>query len=97
VSRSQVAEVGNLAAGAAGMGRSFIPALGRHLHALGYRWVAFTATRGLRNAFRRLALEPLELGPALASRLPDRGAAWGTYYAHDPSVMGGSTAACLAL
>jgi hypothetical protein len=96
VPRERIAEVGNLAAAAAGMGRAFIPALGRHLHALGYRWVVFTATRGLRNAFRRLNLEPLLLAPALPMRLPDRGAAWGTYYAHDPSVMGGSTGACLA-
>jgi hypothetical protein len=96
VPRSDIAEVGNFAAAAAGMGRSLIPALGRYLHALGYRWVVFTATRGLRNAFRRLDLEPLLLAPALPTRLPDRGAAWGTYYAHDPSVMGGCTAACAA-
>ena len=95
VARERVVEVGNLAAAAAGMGRVLVPALGRHLYALGYRWVAFTATHELRNAFRRLRLEPLLLAPALAARLPDRGAAWGTYYAHDPSVMGGCIAACL--
>lgn len=95
VARERIAEVGNLAAAAPGMGRAFIPALGRHLHALGYRWVVFTATRGLRNAFGRLRLEPLLLAPALPSRLADGGAAWGSYYAHDPTVMGGRIAACL--
>jgi hypothetical protein len=94
VERSRIAEVGNLAA-AAGMGRALIPALGAYLDRLGYRWVVFTATRELRNAFRRLQLEPLVLAPATAARLPDGGAAWGSYYAHDPSVLAGPIAACL--
>jgi hypothetical protein len=94
VARASVAEVGNLAA-APGMGRLLIPAVGRHLHRLGYRWVVFTATRELRNALRRLQLEPLQLAPALPARLPDAGAAWGSYYRHDPAVMGGRIAACL--
>jgi hypothetical protein len=93
VARASVAEVGNLAA-EPGMGRMLIPAIGRHLHRLGYRWVVFTATRELRNALRRLQLEPLQLAPALAARLPDAGAAWGSYYRHDPAVMGGRIAAC---
>ena len=94
VPRQRVAEVGNLAAHP-GTGRVLIPALGRHLYKLGFRWVAFTGTRELANAFRRLRLEPLVLAPAAAARLPDGGAAWGTYYAHSPSVMGGPIAACL--
>jgi hypothetical protein len=94
VERKRVAEVGNLAA-FPGMGRALIPALGRHLYALGFRWVAFTGTRELGNALRRLRLEPLVLAPATPVRLPDGGAAWGTYYAHHPSVMGGPIAACL--
>lgn len=94
VERERIAEVGNLAA-ETGMGRALIPALGAHLHELGYRWVVFTATRQLQNAFRRLRLEPLPLAPALPSRLADGGAAWGTYYAHAPRVMGGMIAACL--
>jgi hypothetical protein len=93
VPRSAVAEIGNLAA-EHGMGRVLIPAVGRYLHRLGYRWVVFTATRELRNALRRLQLEPLRLGPALPARLPDGGAAWGSYYRHDPAVMGGRLAAC---
>jgi hypothetical protein len=94
VPRASVAEIGNLAA-APGMGRMLIPAIGRYLHRLGYRWVVFTATRELRNALRRLQLEPLQLAPALPARLPDAGAAWGSYYRHDPAVMGGRIAACL--
>ena len=94
VPRARLVEVGNLAA-APGMGRALIPALCAYLHALGYRWVAFTATRELQNALRRLRLEPLLLGPALPQRLADGGAAWGTYYRHGPRVMGGRLGLCL--
>ena len=94
IARERIAEVGNLAA-PPGMGRALIPSLGRYLHEQGFRWVVFTATRELRNAFRRLRLEPLLLAPASPSRLPDAGATWGSYYAHGPSVMGGLIAACL--
>jgi hypothetical protein len=94
VSRAEIVEVGNLAAGP-GLGRVLIPAIGAHLHREGYRWVVFTATRELRNAFRRLQLQPLRLAAAPPSRLPDGGRSWGTYYAHDPSVMAGPIAACL--
>jgi phosphoglycolate phosphatase-like HAD superfamily hydrolase len=95
VPRARIAEVGNLAAAAPGMGRALIPAMARQLHQLGYRWVVFTATRELRNALRRLQLEPLVLAPARAERLPDRGASWGSYYAHDPAVVGGRIRSCL--
>jgi hypothetical protein len=95
VARRHVVEVGNLAAGL-GTSRELIPALGRELYEAGYRWVVFTATRELRNAFRRLRLEPLLLAAADAARLPDGGAAWGSYYAHSPLVVGGPIAACLS-
>jgi hypothetical protein len=93
VIRPEVAEVGNLAT-VPGLGRRLIPAIARHLHLQGYRWVVFTATRELRNALRRLRLEPLLLAPALPGRLADAGAAWGRYYAHDPAVLGGRIASC---
>jgi hypothetical protein len=54
----------------------------------------FTATRELRNALRRLQLTPLHLAAAVPTRLADAGAAWGSYYAHDPAVMGGRIASC---
>jgi hypothetical protein len=92
--REEVVEVGNLAA-APGMGRLLIPAIGAYLHRHGYRWVVFTATRELRNAFRRLGLEPLALAPASAARLGAAAAQWGRYYDHDPQVMGGRIASCL--
>jgi len=89
VQRASIVEVGNLAATSAGMGRTLIPLLARHLHRLGYEWVVFTATRELRNAFARMGLAPLELAPADPARLPDGGARWGRYYANDPVVVAG--------
>lgn len=92
VARSSIVEVGNLAAVSAGMARALIPQLARHLHRLGYSWVAFTATHALRNSFQRLGLRPLSLMPADPARLADGGASWGTYYDHDPVVMAGKIA-----
>jgi hypothetical protein len=89
VAREGIVEVGNLAAVSAGMARTLIPLLARHLHRLGYEWVVFTATRELRNSFRRLGLNPLRLARADPARLPDGGANWGSYYEHDPLVMAG--------
>lgn len=92
VLRNDVVEVGNLAATSAGMARALIPLLARHLHRMGYRWVAFTATRPLRNSFLRLGLQPLALAAADPARLADGGASWGSYYAQDPVVMAGRIA-----
>jgi|SRR5512145_3264930 hypothetical protein len=89
VARERIVEVGNLAAASAGMARTLIPLLARHLHRLGYEWVVFTATRELRNSFRRLGLNPLRLARADPARLADGGASWGSYYQHDPLVMAG--------
>jgi hypothetical protein len=92
IPRNSIVEVGNLAADSAGMARALIPQLARHLHRMGYRWVAFTATRALRNSFRRLGLRPLHIAEADPARLPDRGASWGSYYDQDPVVMAGRIA-----
>ena len=89
IARGSIVEVGNLAAISAGMARALIPQLARHLHRMGYRWVAFTATRALRNSFHRLGLKPLPIAAADRARLADRGLSWGSYYDQDPVVMAG--------
>lgn len=89
IARGSVVEVGNLAANSAGMARSLIPQLARHLHRMGYRWVAFTATRALRNSFHRLGLQPVPIAKADPARLADGGAHWGSYYDQDPVVVAG--------
>lgn len=92
VARDEVVEVGNLAADSPGAARRVIHQVTRHLHHAGFRWVVFTATRELANSFHRLRLIPTELAIADPARLPDGGTRWGSYYAHDPRVMGGNIA-----
>lgn len=93
VARTDIVEVGNLAAVPPGFARCFIPALGRYLIDRKYRWVVFTATRQVRNLLDRLCFSAHALAPAARSRLSDGGgAAWGTYYANDPTVMAGCIA-----
>jgi hypothetical protein len=87
--RGHLVEVGNLALRDPGHARWVIAASTAFLAAAGYRWVVFTATRPLANAFSRLGLRPVALAPADPARLPDGGAAWGRYYRHRPVVYAG--------
>ena len=89
VDRASVVEVGNLAAVHAGAARALIVHTTHLLHALGLRWVAFTATPSLLNSFRRLSLQPRMLAQADPARLTDGGHAWGRYYDTHPQVMFG--------
>jgi hypothetical protein len=89
VERGAIVEVGNLAACHAGAARSLIVSTTQLLHALGLRWVVFTATTSLLNSFSRLRLQPHVLADADPARLPDRGRHWGSYYATQPKVMFG--------
>lgn len=89
VARTDLVEVGNLALRDPGHARWVIAASTAFLAAAGYRWVLFTATRPLANAFRRLGLKPVALADADPARLPDGGAAWGRYYQQAPVVYAG--------
>ena len=89
LARGDLVEVGNLALSAPGHARWVIAASTAFLAAAGYRWVLFTATRPLANAFRRLGLRPIHLADADPARLPDGGKAWGAYYRQGPAVYAG--------
>jgi Thermostable hemolysin len=89
VERRWLVEVGNLAIGNPVHARCIIAASTAFLAGVGYRWVVFTATKPLANAFRRLGLKPLLLGAAEPARLPDSGASWGSYYRTNPAVYVG--------
>lgn len=89
IERSQIVEVGNLAAGHAGAARALIVSMTRLLHGHGLHWVAFTATASLLNSFTRLRLKPGVLADADPRRLADGGQRWGTYYHSQPQVMFG--------
>jgi hypothetical protein len=87
VQRSQVVEVGNLAAPGSGAARRLIVHMTRLLYALDRTWVVFTSTRALLNSFNRLGIATIGLGRADPARLQDGGASWGSYYETDPQVV----------
>jgi len=87
VRRSQVVEVGNLAATGPGAARRLIVAMTALLHRMDRTWVVFTSTKSLLNSFARLQIAPIPLAAADPGRLPDRGRNWGTYYSNHPQVM----------
>lgn len=90
VARHEIVEVGQFAGTGPGAFRTLIVRLTEALHHEGHRWVVFTGTAALRNAFLRLGLAPLELAPADATRLAaSERADWGSYYKHSPRVMCG--------
>ena len=91
VARHEIVEVGQFAGTGAGAFRSLIQRLTARLHQDGHRWVVFTGTSALRNAFRRLGLEPLDLAAADAGRLAvEERSAWGSYYDYGPRLMCGN-------
>jgi hypothetical protein len=92
VSRDELVEVGSLALQNPGDARWVIAACTCFLHALGYRWVLFTATRTLINTFQRLGLQPLALVSARPLLLDDKGEQWGNYYQTGPVVCAGNVA-----
>ncbi len=93
VDRDRLVEVGNFGAQSAGDTRELILHLTHALHAAGFRWVVFTATRQLRNAFERMHLFPVTLAEARASRLDATdGNDWGRYYDTRPTLVCGDIA-----
>ncbi|MCE2949088.1 MAG: thermostable hemolysin [bacterium] len=95
VDRSTLAEVGNLAASADGLGRLLIALTTVHLFEQGVQHVVFTATRALSNAFARLGVPLVDMGPADPARVPGGEANWGDYYRHDPRILAGRVASGL--
>jgi hypothetical protein len=90
VDRSNIVEVGNLAEAEPGDARMAIIAATAYLRAAGFRWVVFTGGVRLRNAFRRLGLEPKEMIEADVDRLPEsERQQWGSYYRDQPVVCFG--------
>lgn len=85
--RSQIVEVGHLAACRAGEGRRLILQLGPWLAGNGFRWAVSTMTEELRHLFRRLGVAQRALGVADPGRLGDAAKDWGRYYEHHPTVL----------
>lgn len=87
--RARIVEVGHLASGKVGSGKSLILQLAPLLAAQGFLWVVSTLTEELRHLFLRLGIAPLALGMADPDLLGDAAAAWGSYYDHHPVVLAG--------
>ncbi|HWZ48671.1 MAG TPA: thermostable hemolysin [Herbaspirillum sp.] len=90
VERRQIVEVGHFAGAGVGASRAMIKQMTAALFHEGFRWVAFTGTIGLRNAFYRLGLNPMDLAPADPMRLDhNERLQWGRYYQEMPRVQFG--------
>lgn len=90
VDRTQVVEVGNLAATFPGAARRLVIAMTELLHRRGHTWVAFTSTTSLLNTFARLDIATIVLAAADPERLHAGADAWGSYYDTSPLVMAGN-------
>jgi hypothetical protein len=97
VARHDVCEVGHFASERAGEGRRLMLMLAHHLHGLGVRWVASTATRELRELLLLLGMTPHALAVADPARVPGGGTTWGRYYDHAPVVIAGDLRRGLAV
>lgn len=87
VKRSEIFELGNLAAIYPGATRKLIQRMAVDLYDLGARWVVFTANNLVINAFQKLSLSPTILKEANPNLLPNQGTNWGSYYKDKPQVM----------
>lgn len=88
--REDIVEIGNLAASFhAGSPLLFI-IVAAILDAADFRYVVFTATSQIRRLLEKLQLATEVIGPADPGRLPDKGLSWGSYYQHQPVILGGS-------
>lgn len=90
--RSQVVEIGNLAAAETGASYLLFMALAAYLHGRGFEKAVVTATRPLRRLFRLIGFDTVELGRADPSRIGPTAAAWGSYYDNDPRIVCGNVA-----
>lgn len=96
VSRHDILEIGNLVSTWRGSSLLLFVFLSELIDRLGYRWVAFTATREVEALLARLGYAPVPLADADPGRLPDAGVAWGSYYRHRPRVVFGEVPPAVA-
>ena len=93
VQRDWLMEIGNFAVTEVGAGRWLITALTAVLASMDKQWAVFTCRPELRNAFKRLGVDLVDLGEAHKTRLPTQDQqAWGRYYDKIPHVMAANVA-----
>ena len=85
--RGRVVEVGALASARRTAGRELIRLTPIMSWCLGMEYILCTATRGLVTTLHRVGIAFVPIGPADPARIdPQELDAWGTYYAHEPTV-----------
>lgn len=93
--RSEIAEIGNLACGGSGASVFLFVNVASYLLSVGRTYAVATATRQLRRSFGRAGFQTQVLSAADPGRLPDGGADWGAYYSREPEVLAGAIAPAL--
>ncbi len=96
ISRSELVEIGNLAASFNSGSPLLFILLAAVLHQANYQWVVFTATRQVRHLIGKLQLSTISLGIADPQQLLDKSQEWGSYYQHQPIVLAGHLATAIA-
>ncbi len=86
--RARIVEIGALASSQSRATIALWARTARHLDGAADVAVA-VLTAPMRVMFARLGIAIVELAPADPARLPDQGAAWGSYYELDPIVCAG--------
>jgi hypothetical protein len=87
VARTDIVEIGNLAAGRRGASPLLFLIMAAALDAAHFRWLAFTATPQVAKLVARLQYRPLALSDVDPARIGAELARWGRYYETRPRVM----------
>ena len=90
IQRSEIVEIGNLAAENSFWASLLFSHLAVDLSQAGYRWAVFTATRQVRRIFTAMGVGLTELASADPARLGDAAQDWGSYYQNVPRVVAGN-------
>lgn len=93
VKRRHILEIGNLAGHIPGVTRSLFPLLTELIYRRGYAWGVCNTTPTVQNALSRLGIPVVPMVRALPERLGAARFAWGSYYAHETTVIAISSAA----
>lgn len=89
VTRKDVVEVGSLVSNGNGASVFLFTALTAYLAQQGRQFISVTATDSLHRYFKRIGMQPRQIGFADKQRLPDEGATWGSYYDTCPRLLAG--------
>ncbi len=87
VQRDAIVEIGNLASGRQRATQTLFLLLAELFYQAGYEWVVFTANSAVSQWLAKLDIETIAIRVADPTRLPDKGASWGSYYDDKPVVV----------